>query len=186
MKNILLLIGVISMISLSCDGRKTKKESLSAAISMFKLNNTSIQKVTYTPEAYVEIVTDTLISKNIKVSIRNYSLLEEHILFSDVNHIPSKNIHYQRVFESEINITMHSKVIFSTCISAQQLRAIDSNPFWENATLQHTWVNQELSTLGDIKLDISFVNPKNDAYKVYRLSVDSSGQHTFNLIEGHI
>ncbi|MEO8774320.1 MAG: hypothetical protein ABI263_08330 [Gelidibacter sp.] len=60
---------------------------------------------------------------------------------------------------------------------------MEADLFWDSATLQHVWVNQELSNIDDIILDISFINPKNDAYKVYRMSIDSHGHQTLNLIE---
>lgn len=183
MKNVLLLVALILIVCLSCDGRQTKKEALELAVFEFNLKNTPFEMATYHPEGHVEIVTDTIISNSIKVSIKNYSLLDEKILVSDATDPISKKIKYQRVFESEISISIASKDILNTHISANQFKAIDTDPFWDTATLQHAWVNQELSTLNHIKLDISFINPQNDAYKLYRMSIDSYGQQTLNLIE---
>ena len=186
MKNVLFLITLISVVCLSCDGRQTKKEALERAISEFNLKSSPIEMVTYQPEAYVEIVTDTVISNHIKVNIKNYSLLDEQILVSDATDAIYKKTNYQRVFASEINISNASKDIFSMHISAKQFKTVNADPFWDSATLQHAWVNQELSTINDIKLDISFINPKNKAYKLYRMSIDADGQQTLNLIEEHI
>lgn len=183
MRNALFLITLISIVCLSCDGRQTKKEALERAVVEFNQKNVNSEITIYHPEAYVEIVTDTIISNHIKVHIKNYSLLDEQILVSDVSSTSPKKINYQRVFESEISISTTDKVILTTRISAKQFKAIETDPFWDKATLQHTWVNQELSDINDIKLDISFINPKNKAYKLYRMSVDSDGQQTFNLIE---
>lgn len=186
MKNVLLFVALISIFCLSCDGRQTKKEALERAVSEFNLQSSPIEIVTYHPEAYVEIVTDTIMSNNIKVRIKNYSLLDEQILVSNKTDATSISTNYQRVFESEISISIASKDILSTHISAKQFRTTHADPFWDNATLQHAWVNQELSTTSNIQLDISFINPKNDTYKLYRMSIDSYGQQTFNLIEEHI
>lgn len=186
MKNLLFVVALTSIVCLSCDGRQTKKEALERAISKFNLKSSPIEMVTYQPEAYVEIVTDTIISNSIKVSIKNYSLLDEQILVSDVTDAIYKKTNYQRVFASEISISTASKDILNTHISAKQFKTINADPFWDNATLQHAWVNQELSTINDIKLDITFINPKNKAYKWYRMSIDSYGQQTLNLIEEHI
>lgn len=183
MKNTLLLLALISIICLSCDGRKTQKEALEHAISEFNLKNNVSEKVNYHPEAYVEIVTDTIISNGIKVHIKNYSLLDEQILISNTTDATSKEVKYQRVFESEIIVSKASKDILSTHISAKEFKTSATDLFWNNATLQHVWVNQDLSTDDDIKLDISFINPKNNAYKLYRMSIDGYGQQTLNLIE---
>lgn len=183
MKNVLLFVALISIVCLSCDGRQTKKEALERAVSEFNLKSTPLEMVTYQPKDYVEIVTDTIISNQINVRIKNYSLLDEAILVSEASDITSKKINYQRVFESEICISTTSKDIFKTHISAKQFKMLDTDPFWDEATLQHAWVNQELSTIENIKLDISFINPKNEAYKLYRMSIDAFGQQTLNLIE---
>ncbi|RXJ51346.1 hypothetical protein [Gelidibacter gilvus] len=185
MKNSLLLLALISIVCLSCDGRQTKKEALDRAISEFNLKHTVSEMVNYHPEAYVEIVTDTLISNGIHVHIKNYSLLDEQILISHTTDVTSKEVKYQRVFESEIIVSNASKDILSTHISAKDFKSMNTDVFWDDATLQHVWVNQDLSTEGDIKLDISFINPKNNAYKLYRMSIDGYGQQTLNLIEEH-
>jgi hypothetical protein len=88
-----------------------------------------------------------------------------------------------RVFESEIVISTPSKEILNTHISAAQFKSMYSDEFWNHATLEHVWVNQELSTMSDIKLDMSFINPSNNAFKLYRMSIDEVGQQTIELIE---
>ncbi|OBX25044.1 hypothetical protein LX77_00807 [Gelidibacter algens] len=183
MKNLLVLVALVSIVCLSCDSRKTKKESLEQAVSAFNLKTTPVQSATYHPESYVEIVTDTIISNSVQVRIKNYSLLDEQILISDATNGVTKKVNYQRVFESDISVFTATKDILNTHISAKQISAIDADPFWDNATLQHAWVNQELSTAEDIKLDITFINPIDDTHKLYRMSIDSNGQQTLNLIE---
>lgn len=185
MKNSLLLLVLISIVCLSCDGRKTKKEALERAISEFNLKYTVSEMTSYHPKAYVEIVTDTLISNGMNVHIKNYSLLDEQILISNKSDATSKKVKYQRVFASDIKISKASKDILSTHISAKDFKTLDPDIFWEDATLQHVWVNQDLSTDVAIKLDISFINPKNNAYKLFRMSIDGYGKQTLDLIEEH-
>lgn len=185
MKNILLVVALISIAILSCDGRKTKKEALEQAVAEYNLKTTPIQVVTYTPEAYVEIVTDTILANSVKVRIKNYALMDDQILISKTLSDHSKSINYQRVFESEVTISTATKEILNTQISAKQFQELDTDPFWKNATLQHAWVNQELSSLDDITLDISFINPNTTAYKLYRMSIAVDGKQTLNLIEEH-
>lgn len=185
MKNLLVLVALMFIVCLSCDGRKTKKESLEQAVSAFNLKTTPVQSSTYYPESYVEIVTDTIISNSVNVRIKNYSLLDEQIIISEATSGVTKKVSYQRVFESEISVSTATKDILNTHISAKQFRAIDADPFWVNATLQHAWVNQELSTAENITLDITFINPVNDTHKLYRMSINSDGHHTVNLIEAH-
>lgn len=182
MKKFLGVILIITVVCFSCDGRQTKKESLQKAVSEFNLKTSPLSTVTYTPEAYVEIVTDTLIANAVSVQIKNYALMDAQILIP--KDVPGHQ-HYQRVFESEIRITTASKKIVHTHISAQQFRAVENDPFWEHATLQHAWVNQELSSVEDITLDISFMNPLTSAFKLYRMSINAQGQQTMTKIEEH-
>src|SRR5688572_2343911 len=100
MKNSLFLLALITIVCLSCDGRQTKKEALERAVSEFNLKNTVSEIVTYHPEAYVEIVTDTIISNGMNVHIKNFSLLDEHILISNTTDATPQEVKYQRVFES--------------------------------------------------------------------------------------
>ncbi|WP_299391465.1 hypothetical protein [uncultured Gelidibacter sp.] len=183
MKHILLLVALMSIAFVSCDGRKTKKEALEQAVAEFNLKATPIQVVTYNPESYVEIVTDTIIANFVKVRIKNYALMDDQILISKTSSDHTKSINYQRVFESEVTISTATKDILNTHISAKQFQGLDTDPFWKNATLQHAWVNQELSSSDDIKLDISFINPNTTAYKLFRMSIAIDGQQTLNLIE---
>lgn len=183
MKNLLLLITLVSVICLSCDGRQTKKESLERAVATYNFKNTPLKVATYHPESYVEIITDTLISNSVKVRVKNFSLLDQQILVSETTDESSENLKYQRVFESEIKISTATKDILNAHISAKQFKATIDDPFWNTATLQHVWVNQELSNAKTIKLDMTFINPKNEAYKLYRMSVDINGQQTLYLIE---
>lgn len=183
MRNPFLLLVVIAMAFLNCNGRQTKKEALERAVAEYNIKHSVLNTYTLSPEAYVEVVTDTLIANTISVHIKNYSLIDEQVLRSNPRHHTPKEMSYQRVFESEVSISIASKDIFRTHISAKHFKTRYSDPFWENATLQHVWVNQELSTTQDITLDITFIDPLNTSYKLYRMAVNTSGHHTIDLVE---
>src|SRR5690554_2006765 len=102
MKNSFLFFAIISFVCLSCDRRQTKKEALESAVSEFILKNTILERFTYQPEAYVEIMTDTLFPNKVNVHIKNYALLDEQILISNTTDVAMKEFKYQRVFESEV------------------------------------------------------------------------------------
>lgn len=183
MKNLFFIITIISVAFLSCDGRKSKSNALRDSIKEFNQNQSEIELVTFYPKEYTDLETDTLISNEVKVHIRNYSLDNETILISSSGNISSKKVNYHRVFESDIVISTPYKHILTTHISAEQFASKDSDAFWNNATLQHVWLNEELSTTHDIHLDMSFINPANKSYKLYRMSIDINGKQAINLIE---
>lgn len=182
-KILLLICGLITIVCYYSDGRMTRKEALKQAVSEFNHKNGVEKTSIYHPENYVEIVTDTLIADVFKVHIKNYSLMEENLLITNASDANSNKKTYQRIFASEIQISKTTKDIFKMDISAREFKVLFPDSFWEHATLQHAWVNQELSNEEAVKLDISFLNPQNNNYKLYRMSIDHNGQHSLNLIE---
>lgn len=184
MKNIIILLIFICIGLVSCDGRKSKHVALQESIEEFNKKQTPPEIISYYPEKYTEIVTDTIISNQIKIHIKNYSLENENVLISTTENQTSKKINYHRVFESEIVISDAQRTIFSTHISTNTFKKVyTGDSFWSNATLQHVWVNQELSNSEQIQLDIAFINPRVNTYKLYRMSVDTNGQQEIHLIE---
>lgn len=181
MKNLFFIIAIISIVFMSCDGRKSKNVALKESIKEFRPKESNSELVTYYPKEYTEVVTDTILSNQVKVRIRNYSLNNEAILISDESS-PTK-IKYHRVFESDVLITAPSRELFKTHISAIQFASINPDEFWDNATLQHVWLNEELSTIEDIQLEMSFINPNNESYKLFRMTVDKVGKQQIALIE---
>ncbi len=185
MKNIVLALILVCVAFMSCDGRKSKSVSLKESIEEFKQKQLLIETINYYPKEYTEIVTDTILSDKVKIHIKNYSLSNDGIpMLANAKDGTTKEKQH-RVFMSEIIISTasSSKEIFSTKISAEQFKSLYSDVFWNNATLQHVWVNQGLSTLGDIKLDMSFINPKDNSYKLYRMSIDGTGKQHIDFIE---
>ena len=182
MKNILLLIMLVSIAFMSCDGRKSKSVSLKESIEEFNKKQLAIETINYYPKEYTEVVTDTVISNKLKIHIKNYSLSHTGITMLD----SKENLKLHRVFESEIVISTATKEILNTHISADLFKTMYADAFWNNATLQQVWVNQELSTTQEIKLDMSFINPKDNSYKLYRMSIDENGQQHIDFIEERI
>ncbi|WP_431137517.1 hypothetical protein [Psychroserpens mesophilus] len=185
MKKSILLILLIAIGFFSCDRRGSVRENLQKSISEFNKKHTNLDLVTYYPETYTEVQTDSIISNTFKVSIKTYSKMDSNILVSSETVEKQTKIKYHRVFESEINIALASKNILKTTINAEDFKDISPSDFWNNATLEHVWVNQEISTIEEVNLGISFINPINSAYKLYELVVTTEGKQHLNLIEEH-
>ena len=183
MKNFFIIIVLMSFVFVNCDGRKSKSEALKESIAKFKKNQSAVETVYYYPTEYTEVVTYTLISNKVNVYIKNYSLLNKSISISVEDHTNDTNKTEHRIFESEVLVSAPNKEILKMHISAEKFKSMYSDDFWNHATLQHVWVNQELSTSEDIQLDMSFINPSDHSFKLYRMSVDSHGKHQINLIE---
>lgn len=183
MKNLFFIIAIVSVVFMSCDGRKSKNVALKESVKEYNQRESNLVVVKYYPKEYTEVVTDTLLSNQVKVHIRNYSLDNEAILISNSDESATRKIKYHRVFESDVLITTPSRELFKTHISAIQFAFINPDEFWDNATLQNVWLNEELSTAEDIQLEMSFINPQNKSYKLFRMTVDRLGKHQIALIE---
>jgi hypothetical protein len=183
MKQSLLILLLVAIAIFSCNRPESQRENLQNSISEFSKKYTKLNTVTYYPESYTEVKTDSIIANTFKVSIKNYSKMDSQILLNSETHDTKTKTNYHRVFESEINIALATKPLFSTTINAEDFKDASQPEFWNNATLEHVWVNQETSNAKAINLGISIINPKNKAYKLYELVVDKSGKQNLNLIE---
>ncbi|TYA58865.1 hypothetical protein [Formosa maritima] len=178
MRKLIYFLVLISIVFVSCDSRKNQNDLLQEAISEYNKNQPKVETISFYPIEYTEVTTDTLISNKVKVHIKNYSLEDETILLTKTDN----HTKYHRVFESEISIKKNNKNILTTKISAKDF-ATTNDIFWDNATLEQVWVNQEISTVEEINLEMSFVNPLDKTFKLYRMSVNQNGKQQTYLIE---
>jgi hypothetical protein len=103
--------------------------------------------------------------------------MDKHIVLN------SNSNEMHRLFESEVEVFAASTSVFKTIINAELFATQKDSPFWKQATLEHVWVNQDLSTVKEVFLDVSFLNPITKDFKLYRMTVDISGKHHVHLIE---
>ena len=186
MKKSLFILLLAALAIMSCNRPESPRENLQKSISEFSKKHIDLNIVTnYYPKEYTEVRTDSIIANTFKVSIKNYSRMDSQILVDSETDDTKTKINYHRVFESEIKIALASKPLFSTIINAEDFKDASQPEFWNNATLEHVWVNQDTSTDTEINLSISFINPKHNTYKLYELVVDNRGAQRINLIEEH-
>jgi len=185
MKYFVIFLIVFNSFLMSCDGRTSKSEFLKSAISEFnKKHQIQNAYATYTPREYTEIATDTIIENKINIHIKNYSLMDENVIIS-----PGKNTQkskYHRSFESEIVVYSASKIWFKTRLNAKTFADNKLGLFWNNATLQHTWINQDESNEDHISILVSFINPTTKSYRLYQLYIDETGLYKSLLKENSI
>ena len=184
MKYILILLIAFTSFFMSCDRRTSKKESLQHAISEFKHKQAIMEVVTYIPKEYTQIVTDTVIESKVNVHINNYSLMDDNVVITTDKNSYKKEFH--RSFESEIVVYRSNVVWFKTLLNAKTFADNNYGLFWNNATLQHAWVNQEESNGENISIMVSFVNPSTESYRLYQLYINETGIYKTSLKENFI
>lgn len=186
MKKSILLLFIVAIAMFSCNRYESKRENLQNSISEFSKKHSYLNLVAqYYPEEYTEVQTDSIIANKFKVRIKNFTNMNAQILMSSETDETKTKLNYHRVFESEITIASATKQLFSSTIKAKDFKDNTQPEFWNNATLEHVWVNQETSNSKELFVEISFLNPKNNAYKLYELVVNTEGQQRLKLIEEH-
>lgn len=183
MKYILLLFTLSAMVLTSCDGRQSSTESLQQSISEFNQKQTPLELISFYPKEYTEVETDTIMSNNLRVNIKNYSLMNQEVILHKKTIGNNKDIQYHRAFESEIIVYNTNQKIYTTTINAYQFQNKDKSSFWNNATLEHVWVNQETSGLDWVNLEITFIDPQTHAYRVYEMTINQNGKENTILKE---
>ncbi|WP_047545994.1 hypothetical protein [Psychroserpens sp. Hel_I_66] len=186
MKKLALFIPVILLLIVSsCDSRKSKIDRLKNSVSEFNNNQKSIDLIDYYPKDYTEIKTDSIISNTFKVSVKNFTLKDQGIVLNQSIKNLNRTSKVHRVFVSNIVVSVEEKIIYDRQISVEKIRDLKSSEFWNNATLEHVWVNQEQSNSEYLSLGVSVINPTNKAFRLYELLIDRLGNERLLLIEDH-
>lgn len=185
MKKILIFLPcLIVLLTLSCDKRNSKSEHLKRAVSEFNTKFQPLPLKTYYPEYYTEIKSDSIIANTFKVSLKHYSSDASIPIKKDVES-PIKEQQFHRIFECDMIVSYQDNIIVDKRISAALFSDKNKDSFWQNATLEHVWVNQEFSNRTKLYLGISFVDPNSKAFKLYEMSIDHYGNEQLKLIEEH-
>ncbi len=171
MKKLLFLI-LLTIIFISCDGRNRKHKTNRAILIENKLLDSFSQRVTYFPESYTEISTDTILSNGFKVKIKSYTDMQNNVL----NEFEEGSIHfkhYYREYNTDIEIVKNEKVIFSDTINKsfliQKLKETHSD--FESYSLINFYLDEELSALkNNVVICAMYNTPKSKTYKTFNFN----------------
>lgn len=186
MRNILILLTLISVAFISCDGRKTHSESLQEAVEAFKDSVGPIEVIKYFPEDYAENVTDTILSNGFRVKIKTYTDMENSYLdaFEGEGTIYK---HYYRNYKTDIVILKNDKEVLITTVGNDFM--MKNNPsldesFKEEMMMSGVWIDQSKSNNhANVVLDFSFCKPETDFCYHYEMTVENNGDYHIKEIE---
>lgn len=183
MKRLSVFFIVISSIAIwSCSYSDTRKERLNNAVSEFNKKIKSIYINSYYPEEYVEIKTDSIISNTFEVSIKNFASSNEYIFIKSNIKDHTRTSEFHKIFKSEIHVQVSDRTIYDKLLIATTFDPLSDSKFWNNATLEHVWIDQINSSSERLTLNVSFINPLDDSFKLYELQIDMNGNETKRLI----
>ncbi len=167
----------------SCDGRdrvyKTNTENLEES----KLSVSFFNHNIYIPQNYIETVTDTILSSNLRVKIKYYSLSDKNISIKSIDSNNKKITKHYHQFESQITVFKRDKLLFATVLNISDFIKTDDLDFWNKAILQFVWLDEFKSNDELIQINCSFLVPNTKAYKSYKIYFNAVGEQKIELIE---
>ena len=178
-----LLITVLIIAILSCDGRDRTHKTNAQVLSENNLLEAFSEQINFVPESRVEIVTDTILSSGFQIKI-NYNSVEH----SSVLKTEKTETHYKN-FEAKLHILKNGLTINQTLINKSLFNPFENASFWKTAIMQHVWIDYEASSEHELYLNTSFNIPNTETYKDFILKIDESGaiqikekNHSANII----
>lgn len=161
----------------SCDGRYKQKDSQKIAVEKFIRATHNLEAVSLIPEYPAAIVTDTIISSQIKVHIKTNTIDNEVL---KIRSQTNQAITAYRKNESYIEITNNDHLVFSKNIDIEMF--ITTDVFWNSAILESVWVNEFESNNQEVYLDIVYKNPVTNSYRFFEMLVQKDGNYTIKPV----
>lgn len=176
MRNLLGLLLILTIGFTSCEGRRTTHQSLAKSVEEFKAKHT-FEKITYIPEVYNEIVTDTLLSNGFRVKIKTFSDMENAVIKTLEKDNVSKKTHY-REHIGALEIYYRDKLITETNIDKSNFFEVEHKDFWDSSVLKAVNLNFFSSLDNELLINVSYCIPETSDCKEFIVSVDNIGNYT--------
>ncbi|MEO8933700.1 MAG: hypothetical protein ABI295_05285 [Xanthomarina sp.] len=135
MGKLILLLVFIGITSVSCDGRDRTYKTNYETLKQGKLLNSFSEKISYIPETYTEIISDTILSNGFRIKMKTYSNMEQSVL-NEFKQDALKHKVYYREFVSEVIITKNSIEIFNKTIDKLFLDRLKNDLQLNNAIVK--------------------------------------------------
>lgn len=185
MKNLLLLTLIILSI-LSCNGNKTKHDTLKDSVEKFKDSLETLEVEAYIPENYSEVKTDTILSNGFTISIKTYTDMKRFVTFKYNVDETLTHIDKYRDWISEVKIKKDNVLIFDKILNAnffieQDKTLIDSV---SKAINNKVWVNEDLPLEKNyVYLLGGFIFPESEKVIYYDIKIDSKGSYSLKKLK---
>jgi len=170
-----LILGIIITL-ISCDSRDRINRTPKEILKEKNLLESFSERVSYFPQEYSEVKTDTILSNGYHVNVKTFTDMESSYLKQFKHDSINYKYHY-RDFKAEI-VASHNSIIFHDVIDKQYILKHDKavSYYMETSILKSVWVNQEESlNQNKLVLNILFTQPKTNTEKVFELVIDNKG-----------
>ncbi|MFL0352451.1 hypothetical protein [Xanthomarina sp. GH4-25] len=171
---------ILFILLASCDGRDRVFKSNTEVLLENKLLDSFSENITYIPESYTEVVTDTILSNGFHIKMKTYSNMEQSVL-NTFNRDTINHKEYYREFVSEVIITKDSKEIFNKKVDKQFLDTIIEDLQLNNAIVKLSL--DESSSIEDNKVVLSAMIQKIDSKNIHFWDLVIHSEGTYKLQE---
>ena len=183
MNKLAFLVFIISMAFLSCDGRYRAHLSNAEVLKENKLLSSFSEKLKFTPKQSINIETDTILSNNFQVKLKYYSLETNSIVKTYKTKNGSLINHTFKNFEAQIQILNKNNIISQNLIDKHLFYQFETISYWENAIMQHPWIDYNNSKKNSVSIIVSFNIPNTINYKDFSLTINENGNIKIRQID---
>ena len=174
MKNLILLLCIVAVGFLSCEGRTSKNEALRNSVVTFKKKN-PVNQIDYIPEAYAERVTDSILSTGINVSIKE-SVDMENAVVKSIDAKDTTKKQYYRHLSTKVTVRNNNNiVVFDSTIDKEFLAISDTAIYTilKQSVCRGLWLEQSKSNNRETYLITSYYDPIEDKTFDYNIIIDT-------------
>lgn len=184
-KHLPLLFLLLVIALSSCDGRDKKHRTTQQDLIENKALDTFSDVVTYFPEKYTQVVTDTILSNGFEVKINTSTDMKNSILnafkVDTTNHK-----HYYRDLISKIEVSKNGQIILSEVIGKPFFLKFDNTleDYFKISNLTGVWLDEKSAlTKDEIFIYILFNKPETDYSYLYKMIINKHGEYSIIEIE---
>lgn len=167
---LLFIISVFSIFTfLSCDGRDRVYQTNTEVLAKHNLLQSFSKKTTLIPESYTRIETDTILSNQFRIKLAYYSLADR------LEITRNNDTQLYANFEAQLQVTCANNILLNETINKALFKRFNSIIDWDDAIMQHVWIDYESASENNVQLNVSFYTPKTGNYKDFCLTIDRKG-----------
>lgn len=184
--NKLIYILLIIFAFISCNGGKTKNDTLKESVEKFKDTIGPLEIEEYIPKEYAEVKTDTLLSNGFSISIKTYTNMKRSVKFQYKVDKALTQIDNFRDWISEVKIKKNDVLIFDKKLDAnfflQEDKTIKDS--LSKAINNKVWINEDFPLeKNHVYLVGGFIFPESENVLYYDIKIDSEGNYRIKKIE---
>lgn len=179
MKNFILILVLIAISFTSCDGRKSKSESLKEAVKEFNDTIGPIEVIKYFPETYAETLTDTILSNGFKIKIKAFTDMTSNYL-NEFTKDTILNKYYYRNYIADVIVYKNETEVFNKRINNSFFINYDESftSLLKDKVLNGFWINEKyVQSNNNIIIDFLFCKPETQSCIYFELYIDEKGDY---------